>query len=114
MPPAVREAEDGAADMTSGPGQRRAVDDIRRMPRQAPPAGAERATSSHAGRHSTGDYSRARAAGDDHAQWERVHAARTVASNAHGAEDLLLLLSILGLDAADDRGEPGTGPAALL
>ncbi len=99
--------------MTSGHGQRRAVGDIPYLPQQAPPAGTDRVTSRQTGGHSTGDYSRARAAEDDHAHWERVHAARTVACNAHGAQDLLLLLSILGLDAADHRGEPETGPSAV-
>jgi len=56
------------------------------------------------------DYARAKAAEDDHALWERVHAARTVACNARGPQDLRLLLSILGLDASDQCADRDTGP----
>ena len=63
-------------------------------------------------RHDSGEYSRARESEDDHAYQQRVHAARTVAGNARDVEDLQLLLSILGLDAADrcdgDTPWPGT------
>lgn len=58
--------------------------------------------------HRHGEYVRARTAEDDHAQRERAQAARTVAGNAHDFQDCRLLLSILGLDAAEggDRPEP--------
>jgi len=51
--------------------------------------------------HRHGEYVRARAAEDDHAQRERAQAARTVAGNARNSDDCSLLLAILGLDASE-------------
>ena len=85
--------------MSSGPEQRRSVG----MPGvpQHTRAGADSTRPSHPGGHSSGEYARARVTQDDHAQWERVQAAQTVACNALSIQDLRLLLSILGLEAAD-------------
>lgn len=55
--------------------------------------------------HRHGEYVRARAAEDDHAQRERAQAARTVAGNARNSDDCSLLLSILGLDASEDSDD---------
>ena len=81
------------------------------VPQPAPLAGTDPARPSHPGGHSSGDYSRARVAEDDHAH--RVLAARTVACNARSVQDLGLLLSILGLDAADRHAERECGPHDL-
>jgi hypothetical protein len=69
------------------------------IPAQAEPRGPT---------HRHGDYHRARAAEDDHAQRERAQAARTVAGNALDSQDCSLLLSILGLDGSAGA-EDGTG-----
>jgi hypothetical protein len=95
-------AEDGSADMRSRPSYAPQSDDLISGPATALPEQAGMRTPAH--RH--GEYVRARAAEDDHAQRERVLAARTVAGNARNFGDCSLLLSILGLDASesdDDR-----------
>ncbi len=101
-------AEDGSADMRSD--QSRASSGFTfalasGLPTQADPRGAT---------HRHGEYVRARAAEDDHAQHERAQAARTVAGNARNSDDCSLLLSILGLDpseCSDDRTSSRRGPA---
>jgi hypothetical protein len=65
--------------------------------------------------HRHGDYDRARAAEDEHVRLQRAMAARTVAREAHNAQDCSLLLSILGLDQSDpgDGGHTGPSPRHL-
>jgi hypothetical protein len=95
-------AEDGSADVRSRPSYAPQSDEVISGPATVLPAQAGPQTSTH--RH--GEYVRARAAEDDHAQRERAQAARTVAGNARNFGDCSLLLSILGLDASegdDDR-----------
>ena len=75
-------------------------DDVISGPASVLPVQADGQTATH--RH--GEYVRARAAEDDHAQRERALAARTVAGNARNFGDCSLLLSILGLDPAEDDG----------
>jgi hypothetical protein len=48
--------------------------------------------------------------GDIGPAWQRHRAARTVAGNAHDAEDLAELLSMLGLTAAEGRQPPAASP----
>lgn len=86
--------------MRSGPSQVPVSDDL--APALASlPAQAGLRTPPH--RH--GEYVRARAAEDDHAQRERVQAARTVAGNARNFNDCALLLSILGLDPSESNDD---------
>jgi hypothetical protein len=75
----------------------RPSDDFRFALTPTPPVQVEPRGPTH--RH--GEYVRARAAEDDHAQRERAQAARTVAGNARNSDDCSLLLSILGLDASE-------------
>jgi hypothetical protein len=94
-------AEDGSADLRSRPSYAPQSDDLTPGPASAIPAQEGVRTSAH--RH--GEYVRARAAEDDHAQRERVLAARTVAGNARNFSDCNLLLSILGLDASENNDD---------
>jgi len=87
-------AEDGNADMPSGPPR---TSDHFAVPLPSVPPQGEQRRSAH--RH--GEYSRARTAEDDHALRERAQAARTVAGNARNDDDCSLLLSILGLDPSE-------------
>jgi hypothetical protein len=98
--------EDGSADMRSGPSQPRTTDDFTLTLMAAPPEQTGLRTPAH--RH--GEYVRARAAEDDHAQRERALAARTVAGNARNLPDCSLLLSILGLDPAEGNDEGSSRP----
>lgn len=95
-------AEDGSADVRSRPSYAPQSDDLTPGPASDLPTQAGlRTTPAH--RH--GEYVRARAAEDDHAQQERVRAARTVAGNARNFGDCSLLLSILGLDPSEGEEE---------
>jgi hypothetical protein len=90
-------AEDGSADVRSRPSYAHQSDDVTSGPASALPVQGGLRTATH--RH--GEYVRARAAEDDHAQQERARAARTVAGNARNLGDCSLLLSILGLDTSE-------------
>jgi hypothetical protein len=96
--------EDGSAGMRSGPDQPRTTDEFALTLMAAPPeqAGLRNPTDRH------GEYIRARAAEDDHAQRQRALAARTVAGNARSLPDCSLLLSILGLDPGEGNEEGST------